>query len=404
MSRTKEMRLCVDDWKTVKLPDVALQFCDGPFGSNLKSSHYVDEGIRVIRLQNIGVGKLLNDDLAFISREHYKSLRRNHCEPGDVIIGTLGEPNLRACIVPDSLTESLNKADCLLLRADRNIAEPEYLCALLNSERIVKMASALIRGQTRGRISMGRLKELQIPLPPLAEQKRIAGILDAADALRTKRRESLALLDTLLQSTFLDMFGDPVNNPMGWEIKPLGELGTLDRGVSKHRPRNDPSLLEGSHPLIQTGEVASSEGYIRTYTATYSDKGLKQSKMWPAGTLCITIAANIANTGILTFGACFPDSVVGFLSDEEGRVAYVQGLFWFFRNILERKAPQSAQKNINLKILRGLPVPVPPLNLQHRFATIVASVERQKTIQRAHLAELDTLFAALQSRAFRGDL
>ena len=246
--------------------------------------------------------------------------------------------------------------------------------------------------------------KLKIPLPPLAEQKRIAGILDAADALRDKRRDSLALLDTFLHSTFLDMFGDPVTNPMGWEIKPLGELGTLDRGVSKHRPRNEPSLLGGSHPLIQTGDVANSEGYVRAYNSTYSDLGLKQSRMWPVGTLCITIAANIASTGILTFDACFPDSVVGFLSDEEGRAEYVQGLFWFFKDILERTAPQVAQKNINLKILRGLPVPVPSTDLQHRFATIVESVEQQQARQRAHLAELDTLFASLQQRAFRGDL
>ena len=222
--------------------------------------------------------------------------------------------------------------------------------------------------------------------------------------MRAKRRESLAQLDTLLQSTFLDMFGDPVTNPKGWEVRPLGELGTLDRGVSKHRPRNEPSLLGGAHPLIQTGEVANSEGYIRSYTSTYSDLGLRQSKMWPAGTLCITIAANIASTGILTFDACFPDSVVGFKSDEGGRVEYVQGLFWFFKEILDQRAPQVAQKNINLKILRALPVPLPHADLQRRFATIVESVERQKSRLRTHLAELDLLFASLQSRAFNGQL
>lgn len=244
---------------------------------------------------------------------------------------------------------------------------------------------------------------VEIPLPPLPEQKRIAAILDAADALRAKRRESLEQLDQLLQSTFLEMFGDPVTNPMGWDIRPLGELGTLDRGVSKHRPRNDPALLNGPHPLIQTGEVSNSNGYIRSFTSTYSDLGLKQSKMWPAGTLCITIAANIANTGILTFDACFPDSVVGFSSDERGRVEYVQGLFWFLREILERRAPQVAQKNINLKILRSLPVPFPSEDLQQRFATIVESIEQQKARCRAQLDELDTLFASLQSRAFNGE-
>jgi len=240
--------------------------------------------------------------------------------------------------------------------------------------------------------------------PPLAEQKRIAAILDAADALRGRRRESLAQLDALLQSTFLEMFGDPVTNPMGWEVQLLGELGTLDRGVSKHRPRNAPELLNGPYPLIQTGEVSNSEGYIREFSSTYSDLGLRQSKMWPAGTLCITIAANIANTGILTFDACFPDSVVGFTSPIVGRVEYVQGLFWFLREILDRKAPQVAQKNINLKILRELPVPCPPKDLQRRFAAIVESVEEQKARMRAHLAELDALFASLQSRAFNGEL
>jgi len=279
-------------------------------------------------------------------------------------------------------------------------------------ERILRspISRAIYRSKMRGTTNRRRtipkdvFRKILFPLPPFAEQKRIAKILDAADALRAKRRESLAQLDTLLQSTFLDMFGDPVTNPKGWEIKPLGELGTLDRGVSKHRPRNEPSLLGGVHPLIQTGDVSNSGGYIRTYTSTYSDLGLKQSEMWPAGTLCITIAANIANTGILTFDACFPDSIVGFSSEEKGRVEYVQGLFWFFKDILDRKAPQVAQKNINLKILRNLPVPFPIIYLQQRFAEIVEAVEKQKELHRSHLAELDTLFAALQQRAFNGGL
>jgi len=287
----------------------------------------------------------------------------------------------------------------------KNGLDGRYLFQLLRGSFVRKAGETKMKGAAgQRRVPAEFFAALKIPLPPLAEQQRIAGILDAADNLRARRRDSLAQLDTLLQSTFLDLFGDPVTNPMEWEVKPLGKLGSLDRGVSKHRPRNEPSLLGGCHPLIQTGEVAGSEGYIRSYTSTYSDLGLKQSKMWPAGTLCITIAANIANTGILTFDACFPDSVVGFLSDEKGRVAYVQGLFWFLRDILERRAPQSAQKNINLKILRGLPVPFPATDLQHHFAAIVESVEQQKASQRAHLAELDTLFAALQQRAFNGEL
>jgi len=280
-----------------------------------------------------------------------------------------------------------------------------YLFNLLRAPHVRKAGAMRMKGAAgQRRVPADFFSNLQIPLPPLAEQNRIAAILGAAEDLRAKRRKTFSQLDTLIQSTFLEMFGDPVTNPMGWDLQPLEKLGSLDRGVSKHRPRNAPHLLGGSHPLIQTGDVSNSGGYIRDFFSTYSDEGLSQSKKWPKGTLCITIAANIARTGILTFDACFPDSVVGFISDQKGRSEYVQGLFWFLHEILERKAPQVAQKNINLKILRNLPVLTPPIALQQRFSTIVQSIEQQKTRLRAHLAELDTLFASLQSRAFKGEL
>lgn len=140
-------------WKCMALPSVSVRFSDGPFGSNLKSSHYVHEGVRVIRLQNVGVGELFNYDLAFITPSHYASMPRNHCKPGDVIIGTLGDPNLRACVVPDWLCDSLNKADCIMMRVNPDLANNKYICWLLNCPSTVAAARSLIRGQTRGRIS-----------------------------------------------------------------------------------------------------------------------------------------------------------------------------------------------------------------------------------------------------------
>ena len=222
--------------------------------------------------------------------------------------------------------------------------------------------------------------------------------------LRVKRREALARLNTLVQAVFIEMFGDPVVNPMRWGMTNLGDVGRLDRGVSKTRPRNDPALLGGPYPLIQTGDVANCDGYIRKFGATYSDRGLRQSKLWPAGTLCITIAANIAKTGVLEFDACFPDSVVGFTSEEDATVEYVRVWLSFLQKALEDAAPESAQKNINLAILRALRVPTPPLTLQRSFASRIRAIESLKTTHRAALAELDTLFASLQHRAFRGEL
>ncbi|MCZ7537171.1 MAG: restriction endonuclease subunit S [Acidimicrobiia bacterium] len=152
------------------LADLAQRFSDGPFGSNLKSSHYVESGVRVIRLQNIGVGTFVDDDSAYISEEHFRSLRKHECVPGDVIVGTLGNPNLRACVQPDWLKRALNKADCVQIRVDPTRAVAVWLSALLNMPSIERLATALVQGQTRARISMGRLRTLKVPVVPLAEQ------------------------------------------------------------------------------------------------------------------------------------------------------------------------------------------------------------------------------------------
>ena len=122
--------------------------------------------------------------------------------------------------------------------------------------------------------------------------------------------------------------------------------------------------------------------------------------MWPTGTLCITIAANIAKTSILTFEACFPDSVVGFTPNNLARTEYVQWWMFFLQKILEEKAPESAQKNINLGILRGLDIPVPPIELQNKFVLIVEQVEKTKQNMRVSLDEMDNHFNALIQRYF----
>ena len=245
---------------------------------------------------------------------------------------------------------------------------------------------------------------LEISLPPLSEQRRIVEILDQVDRLRRRHADADAKADRILPALFIKMFGDPRTNPMGWPMKPLGEIGELDRGRSRHRPRNDPALLGGSYPLIQTGDIANSGGRITQYTQTYSELGLGQSKMWPAGTLCITIAANIANTGVLEFDACFPDSVVGFVPGADTTTEYVQFLLTQLQSVLEAGATQVAQKNINLKMLRSLVVPVPPIDLQNRFSMHVHKQYACRAAQALIHEKLDRLFASATSRAFTGDL
>ncbi len=271
-------------------------------------------------------------------------------------------------------------------------------------QRLKPQMEAMAPSTTVAIINKSNFEALEIPLPPLTEQKRIATILDKADAIRRKRQQAIQLADDFLRAVFLDMFGDPVTNPKGWEVAKFDNVGTLDRGKSKHRPRNDPSLLNGDHPLIQTGDVANSKGYIKKYQSTYSDIGLQQSRKWPAGTLCITIAANIAKTGILTFDACFPDSVVGFTPNEKTNVEYIQYWLSFLQKTLEANAPESAQKNINLAILRSLDIPLPDIEIQRKFSEIVRKcVVIDEKFSQTILAK-DYLFSSLSQKAFRGEL
>lgn len=260
-------------------------------------------------------------------------------------------------------------------------------------------------GATIMHINRKSLEQLEIPDLEIDDQLHIANLLSKAENLIAQRKESIRLLDEFLKSTFLEMFGDPVRNKKGWEISDLSELGSLDRGISKARPRNSPELLGGPHPLIQTGDVTNSGIYITAFKQTYSELGLKQSRLWPKGTMLITIAANIAQTSILTFDACFPDSVVGFVTNtKKANVLYVHFLFKFFQAILEGKASQTAQKNINLEILRNLKVPAPPIFFQTQFAQIVEKTEALKAQYQQSLQELENLYASLSQKAFRGEL
>lgn len=154
----------------------------------------------------------------------------------------------------------------------------------------------------------------------------------------------------------------PFDLPPGWEWARLPEIGELARGKSKHRPRNDPKLYtNGNIPMVQTGDVSRAAPLITTYTALYNQTGLSQSRLWPKGTMCITIAANIADTGILAIDACFPDSVVGFIPFEANlSVRYFEYFIRTAKSHLEDYAPSTAQKNINLDILGQLLVPFPP--------------------------------------------
>ena len=170
----------------------------------------------------------------------------------------------------------------------------------------------------------------------------------------------------------------PFELPVGWVWCRMQDAGLFERGKSKHRPRNDARLFKnGNIPFVQTGEVARSKEHnyqIDSCSSYYNEFGLSQSRLWHSGTMCITIAANIAQTGFLAIDACFPDSVVGFTPLSENHISkYIRYFIDLTKTDIEKFAPATAQKNINLGIIYELKLPLPP---EEEILSIVHKVER----------------------------
>ncbi|MGV9802016.1 restriction endonuclease subunit S [Mycobacterium sp. NPDC003449] len=231
-----------------------------------------------------------------------------------------------------------------------------------------------ISGSTVKHLSSRELERAQVPVPPLPVQREIVRVLDRFTELETELETELRTelearhaqyaqyRDALLRFEDTDC-----------EWLTLSEVAIeFGRGKSKHRPRNDEKLYGGRYPFIQTGDVRNSGHLITEYTQTYNEQGLAQSKLWPRGTICITIAANIAETGILDFDACFPDSVIGVVVDpEKTSHYYVEYLLQSLKSNLAAKGQGSAQANINLATFENERFPFPSLEEQERIVEIL---------------------------------
>jgi type I restriction enzyme S subunit len=260
-------------------------------------------------------------------------------------------------------------------------------------------------------INKSEIAALPIVFAPLPEQHRIVTILDEAfDGIATAKanaeknlQNARALFESHLQSVF-------IQRGEGWKQKTLEEIATtFGRGKSRHRPRNEPNLYGGKYPFIQTGDIRNSDHFITEYSQTYSEAGLAQSKLWPKGTICITIAANIAETGVLDFDACFPDSVIGVVANpKEADVDYVEYLLQSFKVRIQALGKGSAQANINMGTFENERFPFPPVSEQKQIVVKLNALreetQRLESIYQQKLSALDALKKSLLDQAFTGQL
>ena len=265
-----------------------------------------------------------------------------------------------------------------------------------------------INGATIPHIYYKDYKNNPFPLPPIEEQKRI---VDKLDILFAKIDKAIALhqknideANVFMVSVLNDIF---VELEEKYEKIPLFDVADVNRGKSKHRPRNDKKLFGGNYPFIQTGDVRNANKYINTFNETYSEFGLSQSKLWKKGTICMTIAANIGDVAILNIDSCFPDSVVGIYSENNSN-DYLYYFLLTLKQQLESQATTTAQMNINLKVLQTIGVPLPPVKNQQKVVSyldeISQKMEKIKQIQKEKMQSLKELKVSILDQAFRGEL
>jgi len=380
---------------------------DGTHGSPVR----VDEGIPVLSAQNVKGGRLSWDTARFTNEEEHAAFsKRLSLRRGDLlltIVGTIG----RAAVLEETPPPLVFQRSVSIMRPKRDSLDSRFFYFVTQSDDFQRQLERSTNKSSQAGVYLKKLKAVTIPLPPLAEQKRIAGILDAADALRAKRRESLAQLHTLLQSTFLEIFGDPVTNPMGWEELNFGDIAE-DTRIGLVRSSKEFGL-DFDIPYVRMDAVTANGDFLpEKVQLTDAEEDEIQAFALRSGDFLF----NTRNSKELVGKVCVfpgPDGWlfnnnlmrVRFVADVEPVVVATQFRFRRVQRELEkRKSGTTSVFAVYWKSLRTLPVLVPPVDLQRRFAAIVESIEQQKATQRAHLDELDTLFASLQSRAFRGDL
>ena len=360
----------------------------------------------------IDLSSVDKDTKSIASIERYEcsdapSRARQLVETDDVLVATV-RPNLNGVTLVNGAHHGMTASTgYCVLRPDKDKLDSRFLFHWVKTGVFVQRMVDVATGANYPAVSDAKVKASKILLPPLAEQNRIAAILDAADALRAKRREALAQLDTLLQSTFIDMFGDPLTNPMGWGVVAFESIGNsrLGKMLDKGKEVGDCQFPYLANTNVQWGRF----DLAALRTMDFSESDCEEFKL-EHGDLLICEGGEVGRTAIW-HGAhdriYFQKALHRVRLDPTVAVPeYVFQFMWFMaKNGGFRDLTTSATiAHLTGVKLKRLPCPRPPLELQHRFAAIVESVEQQKASQRAHLAELDTLFASLQSRAFRGDL
>lgn len=382
----------------------------GPFGSQLHASDYVRDGIPVVMPQDLQNGRISCDRIARVPETYQRTLGRHVLRSGDIIFSRRGDVT-RFAVVTDAEAGWICGTGCVRIRLNAPDIIVGYVRRYLQQEVVGNWLKHHAKGVTMPNLNTSVVRALPFVYPPLPEQRRIAEVLDRAEALRAKRRNGITQLEGMTSAMFMEMFGDPGSNPKGWPEHSIADLCEVKGG--KRLPKGEEYSTEPT--LFRYIRVTDlKKGSVDESALVYIPPEVQARiarYVVHTGDIIISIAGSI---GLV---APVPSSLDGVNLTENAAklVPREQGVYepTFLATVLQtpevqrRIGAQVGQVTIGklaLFRIEKLRVPLPPLELQREFARRLASLERLKVAQRDSRAEIDALFASLQHRAFRGEL
>ncbi|BAU15979.1 restriction modification system DNA specificity subunit (plasmid) [Leptolyngbya sp. NIES-3755] len=388
----------------VRLSDVSELITKGTTPTTL-GFNFTSQGIGFLRVQNIDQGQVFFErDVLYIDEKTHLALKRSQIKSGDVLVSIAGSIG-RAAVVPKNAPELNCNQALAIVRVRNTVFQPYLRYWLESSDAQSQIRGATVTG-TISNLSLTQLGNLKILLPPIAEQKRIAAILDKAEELRSLRRKALGELDAIAQSIFLEMFGDPSTNLMKWEKGCLGDVATFIGGGTPKR--ECPEYFEGSICWATSKDMKSE--FLDDTQEHITPEAIKKSatNLVPINTILIVVKSKILMhslpIAIARVPTCFGQDIKGIKVLKRCEVTFVATALRYGKRWLLERARGINTEGLTLDHLKAFPLLIPPIELQQEFARRVEAIERLKTTHRESIAQLDALFASLQHRAFRGEL
>lgn len=332
--------------------------------------------------------------------EEAPSRARQVIKAGDVIVSTV-RPNLNAVAwVPETLDGAICSTGFCVLRPNAKTLHDRYLFHWVKTPKFVLEMTRLATGASYPAVSDKIIKESLIPLPPLPEQKRIAAILDKADIIRRKREKAIELTDSFLRSVFLEMFGDPLKNPYGFETIKIENICDLVRGSSP-RPKGDSRYYGGAIPRLMVEDLSRDGRYVYPRIDSLTVEGAKKSRPVKAGTIVMVVSGDVGRNAILQVDACIHDGFVAF-NNLSQRISpeYFSFFLQAIKQTHDKRKAGAIWQNLTTSQIKDINVQLPPIALQSRFSKIVHSTQHLEVKIRNSSEKIAFLLESIQARVF----